>query len=44
MWRAAEFAKLNAAERILSIVDLREADEILVGNSVRGGALGIIGA
>ena len=38
VWRAAKIAELNAEERILNIDDLKNADEIMLGNSVRGGA------
>ena len=36
LWRARQLACLRAEERSVSIVDLLTADEIVVGNSVRG--------
>lgn len=37
VWRAAKLAELKAEEQILTIKDLQRADQILLGNSVRGG-------
>ena len=36
IWRAAKFADLHAEEKILYLEELKNSDEILVGNSVRG--------
>jgi para-aminobenzoate synthetase/4-amino-4-deoxychorismate lyase len=36
-WRAAFAAEKGAVERSLTLVELLEADEIVVGNSMRGG-------
>lgn len=36
IWRVAKFADLHSEEKILNIEDLKKADEILIGNSVRG--------
>ena len=38
IWRSANIAKLNAEERILYADDLNNANEVLIGNSVRGSA------
>lgn len=38
IWRAKTMKELAAEEKILYIEDLRSAEEIIVGNSVRGGA------
>lgn len=40
VWRSAKIKELPAEERILNLEDLRKADEILLGNSVRGGGSG----
>ncbi|MEA4863328.1 MAG: chorismate-binding protein [Victivallaceae bacterium] len=36
VWRAERLAALNAVECVLGIEDLRTADEVIVGNSLRG--------
>lgn len=42
VWRGKKLAELNASEQKLKIIDLKEADKILIGNSVRGQAEGEI--
>jgi para-aminobenzoate synthetase/4-amino-4-deoxychorismate lyase len=37
VWRAENIDKLNAAEKVLYVEDLKKAKKILIGNSVRGG-------
>lgn len=40
VWRSVKIAALNAVEKIIYLDDLQNADEILIGNSVRGEAVG----
>ena len=42
VWRAAKITELNAEARILYIEDLEKADEVMIGNSVRGEGKAVI--
>lgn len=41
IWRAATMKKLKAKEKVLYIADLKNAKQIIIGNSVRGGILAL---
>ncbi|WET07726.1 aminodeoxychorismate synthase component I [Lentisphaerota bacterium ZTH] len=42
IWRKQMLKKLDASERIITLSDLQNADEIILGNSVRGKAAAVL--
>ncbi|MCP3967931.1 MAG: aminodeoxychorismate synthase component I [Lentisphaerae bacterium] len=42
IWRQRMLKELSASERIIKLSDLQSAEEILIGNSVRNGALAVL--